>query len=128
MVYEYAEKPNSIILAVTPANIDLTNSDALKIAREVDPHGTRTLGVLTKVDLMDSGTDALDILQNNGSFKLHLGFIGVVNRSQHDINLNRPVADALKQEIAFFRAHAQYKKLGNRCGSAFLAHELNKVK
>lgn len=122
------EKPNSIILAVTPANMDLANSDALKIAREVDPSGSRTLGVLTKLDLMDSGTDALDILQNQGSFKLKLGFIGVVNRSQHDINLNRPVAEALKSEMDFFRMHAQYKSIYPRCGSAFLAKELNKVR
>lgn len=108
--------------------MDLANSDALKIAREVDPSGSRTLGVLTKLDLMDSGTDALDILQNQGSFKLKLGFIGVVNRSQHDINLNRPVAEALKSEMDFFRMHAQYKSIYPRCGSAFLAKELNKVR
>jgi len=71
-VLEYAGNPNSIILAVTPANIDIANSEALKIAREVDPEGffpflflffyyplpgNRTIGVLTKVDLMDQGTD-----------------------------------------------------------------------
>jgi len=127
LVYEYVEKPNSIILAVTPANADLANSDALKIAREVDPTGSRTLGVLTKLDLMDAGTDAMDILRNCGSLRLKLGFVGVVNRSQHDINLNRPVAEALKGEMDFFRAHPQYRTLIPRCGSSFLAKELNKV-
>lgn len=63
MVLQYITKPNSIILAVSPANIDLANSDALKLAREVDPEGLRTIGVLTKLDLMDKGTDCLDILQ-----------------------------------------------------------------
>lgn len=48
---------NAIILAVTPANADLATSDALRIAREVDPTGDRTIGVLTKVDIMDRGTD-----------------------------------------------------------------------
>lgn len=48
---------NAIILAVTPANADLATSDALRIAREVDPTGDRTIGVLTKVDIMDKGTD-----------------------------------------------------------------------
>jgi replication fork clamp-binding protein CrfC len=48
---------NAIILAVTPANADLATSDALRIAREVDPPGDRTIGVLTKVDIMDKGTD-----------------------------------------------------------------------
>ena len=52
MVLKFITKPNAIILAVTGANTDLANSDGLKMAREVDPEGARTIGVLTKVDLM----------------------------------------------------------------------------
>ena len=52
MLLKHITKPNAIILAVTAANTDLANSDGLKMAREVDPEGTRTIGVLTKVDLM----------------------------------------------------------------------------
>lgn len=52
MLLKYISKPACIILAVTAANTDLANSDGLKLAREVDPEGTRTIGVLTKVDLM----------------------------------------------------------------------------
>lgn len=52
MLMKYISKPACIILAVTPANTDLANSDGLKMAREVDPEGTRTIGVLTKIDLM----------------------------------------------------------------------------
>ena len=52
MLIKYISKPNAIILAVTAANTDLANSDGLKLARDVDPDGTRTIGVLTKVDLM----------------------------------------------------------------------------
>ena len=52
MLLKYISKPSCIILAVTAANTDLANSDGLKLAREVDPEGTRTIGVLTKVDLM----------------------------------------------------------------------------
>ncbi len=62
MLLKYITKPNAIILAVTAANTDLANSDGLKLAREVDPDGVRTIGVLTKVDLMDQGTDVVDIL------------------------------------------------------------------
>lgn len=51
-----------MILALTAANVDLANSDAIKMAREVDPDGERTIGVVTKIDLMDHGTDALDLL------------------------------------------------------------------
>lgn len=73
------------------------NSDALKIAREVDPEGRRTIGVLTKVDLMDRGTNAYDVLTNK-AFPLRLGFTAVINRSQQDIVDGKPIADALKQE------------------------------
>ena len=62
LVTDYISKPNCIIMAVSPANVDLANSDSLKLARSVDPQGRRTIGVLTKLDLMDSGTNALDIL------------------------------------------------------------------
>ncbi|KAM0048199.1 putative dynamin, GTPase region, Dynamin superfamily [Helianthus debilis subsp. tardiflorus] len=60
LVRSYIEKPNCIILAVSPANQDLATSDAIQISREVDPKGERTFGVLTKIDLMDQGTDAVD--------------------------------------------------------------------
>ncbi|XP_062094930.1 phragmoplastin DRP1C-like [Humulus lupulus] len=56
MVRSYVEKPNSIILAISPANQDIATSDAIKLAREVDPSGERTFRVLTKLDLMDKGT------------------------------------------------------------------------
>lgn len=64
MCLQYISNPNSIILAVTAANTDIANSDSLKLAREVDPDGLRTIGVLTKMDLMDPGTDASDVLLN----------------------------------------------------------------
>ncbi|KAL0426122.1 UNVERIFIED_CONTAM: Dynamin-related protein 5A [Sesamum radiatum] len=87
MVRSYIEKPNCIILAISPANQDLATSDAIKISREVDPKGERTFGVLTKIDLMDKGTDAVDILEGK-AYKLQFPWIGVVNRSQQDINKN----------------------------------------
>ncbi len=63
MCTEFISNPNSIILAVTAANTDLANSDSLKMARFIDPEGLRTIGVLTKLDLMDDGTDAMEMLQ-----------------------------------------------------------------
>jgi dynamin 1-like protein len=53
ITYKYISQPNALILALTAANTDLANSDALKMAREVDPDGERTIGVVTKIDLMD---------------------------------------------------------------------------
>lgn len=64
MALHYVKEPRTIILAVIPANSDLSTSDALKMAKEIDPQGKRTLGVLTKVDIMDRGTSAKRILMN----------------------------------------------------------------
>lgn len=81
MIMQFITKESCLILAVSPANQDLANSDALKIAKEVDPEGMRTIGVLTKLDLMDQGTDAKEILENK-LLPLRRGYVGVVNRSQ----------------------------------------------
>ena len=124
LISEYIAKPNSIILAVSPANVDIVNSEALKLARHVDPMGRRTIGVLTKIDLMDHGTNALDILSGR-VYPLKLGFIGVVNRSQQDIQGNKSLAEALKSEADFFKHHPAYRNMAMRCGTQFLAKSLN---
>ncbi|CAJ2513354.1 Uu.00g014730.m01.CDS01 [Anthostomella pinea] len=126
LISEYIAKPNSIILAVSPANVDIVNSEALKLARHVDPLGRRTIGILTKVDLMDHGTNALDILSGR-VYPLKLGFIGVVNRSQQDIQGNRPMEEALQAEAEFFRHHPAYRNIATRCGTQFLAKTLNQT-
>jgi len=55
LVVKYIQNPNSIILAVSTANTDMTNSESLKLAKEVESEGKRTLAVITKLDLMDAG-------------------------------------------------------------------------
>lgn len=124
LISEYIAKPNSIVLAVSPANVDIVNSEALKLARHVDPAGRRTIGVLTKLDLMDHGTNAIDILSGR-VYPLKLGFIGVVNRSQHDIQGNKSLSEALDAERDFFRHHPAYRNMASRCGTQFLAKTLN---
>ena len=64
MVMQFISRESCLILAVSPGNFDLANSDALKIAKDVDPNGMRTIGVVTKLDIMDEGTDAKNILEN----------------------------------------------------------------
>ncbi|KNG44564.1 dynamin-like gtpase dnm1 [Stemphylium lycopersici] len=126
LITEYIAKPNSVILAVSPANVDLVNSEALKLARHVDPMGKRTIGVLTKLDLMDHGTNAMDILSGR-VYPLKLGFIGIVNRSQQDIQGNKSLSDALQAERDFFRHHPAYRNMANRCGTQLLAKSLNQT-
>ncbi|KAF9336333.1 vacuolar protein sorting-associated protein 1 [Linnemannia elongata] len=126
MIIKYITKPNSIILAVTAANVDLANSDGLRLARDVDPEGARTIGVLTKVDLMDAGTDVVDILAGR-VIPLRLGYVPVVNRGQRDIDTKKSINKSLEGERAFFENHAAYKSKAQYCGTPYLARKLNMI-
>ncbi|KAF5373117.1 hypothetical protein D9758_001534 [Tetrapyrgos nigripes] len=126
MLMKYISKPACIILAVSPANVDLANSDGLKMAREVDPEGTRTIGVLTKIDLMDAGTDVVDILAGR-IIPLRLGYVPVVNRGQRDIDSSKAISQALEAEREFFENHPSYKGKAQYCGTPFLTRKLNMI-
>ncbi|XP_055770121.1 dynamin-2-like isoform X2 [Salvelinus fontinalis] len=124
MLMQFITKESCLILAVTPANQDLANSDALKISKEVDPQGLRTIGVITKLDLMDEGTDARDILENK-LLPLRRGYIGVVNRSQKDIDGRKDIKAALGAERKFFLSHPGYRHIADRMGTPHLQKTLN---
>ncbi|KAG1658613.1 Dynamin-1-like protein [Nymphon striatum] len=124
LLCSYISNPNCIILAVTAANTDLATSEALKLAKVVDPDGRRTLAVLTKLDLMDAGTDAIDILCGR-VIPVKLGIIGIVNRSQQDILSKKSIEDTLKDELSFLQR--KYPSLASRNGSPFLAKTLNRL-
>ncbi|MXQ83998.1 hypothetical protein E5288_WYG002323 [Bos mutus] len=124
MILQFISRESSLILAVTPANMDLANSDALKLAKEVDPQGLRTIGVITKLDLMDEGTDARDVLENK-LLPLRRGYIGVVNRSQKDIEGKKDIRTALAAERKFFLSHPAYRHIADRMGTPHLQKTLN---
>ncbi|KHJ45264.1 dynamin family protein [Trichuris suis] len=142
MILTYITRENCLILAVTAANTDLATSDALKMAKEVDPAGQRTIGVITKLDLMDEGTDAREILENrllplrrgvqplfvsclNLSSRAFAGYIGIVNRSQKDIEGKKDIRSALEAERRFFLSHPSYRHMADRMGTPFLQKVLN---
>ncbi|XP_051987564.1 dynamin-3 isoform X1 [Xyrauchen texanus] len=124
MILQFTTKESCLILAVTPANTDLANSDALKIAKEVDPQGMRTIGVITKLDLMDEGTDARDILENK-LLPLRRGYIGIVNRSQKDIDGRKDIRAAQAAERKFFLSHPSYRHMAEKMGTSHLQKTLN---
>ncbi|KAG1676677.1 Dynamin-1 [Nymphon striatum] len=124
MLLTYIARETCLILAVTPANSDLANSDALKVAKEVDAQGLRTIGVITKLDLMDEGTDAREILENR-LLPLRRGYIGVVNRSQKDIEGKKDIKAALAAERKFFLSHPSYRHMSDRMGTPYLQTVLN---
>ncbi|KAF6157020.1 hypothetical protein GIB67_039781 [Kingdonia uniflora] len=108
-----------------------------KISCEVDPKvlsfsafklsGERTFGVLTKIDLMDKGTDAVEILKGK-SFRLQFPWIGVVNRSQVDINKSVDIIAAQRREREYFANTPEYKHLAHKMGSEHLGRILSKGK
>ncbi|XP_016171916.1 dynamin-related protein 1E isoform X3 [Arachis ipaensis] len=126
MVRSYIEKPNCIILAISLANQDIATSDAIKIAREVEPSGERTFGVLTKLDLMDKRTNALDVLEGR-SYRLQHPWVGIVNRSQADINRNVDMIFSRRKEREYFATSPEYGHLANKMGSEYLAKLLSQV-
>lgn len=112
MARRYCEDDRTIILCVTPANQDMANSVGLKMARKLDKDGVRTIGVITKIDLMDEGTNAKDTLLNK-HFKLNLGYVGVKGRSQMDINKGLSVVQGIAKERDYFARHNVYCNLPN---------------
>jgi len=124
MLMQFITKETCLILAVTPANVDLATSDALNLAKQVDPDGLRTIGVLTKLDLMDEGTDARDVLENK-LLPLRRGYVGVVNRSQKDIEGRKDIKLAVESERKFFLSHPSYRHMADRMGTPYLQKVLN---
>lgn len=124
LILRYISNPNSIILALTPANVDFATSEALMLAKKVDPTGRRTLAVVTKLDLMDQGTDAIDVLCGK-IIPIKLGIIGVMNRSQMDINTKKSIKAAVRDERHFLLK--QYPTIAARNGTKFLSKTLNNL-
>lgn len=124
LVELYVTNPNSIILAISAANTDLANSEALKLGFKVDPDGERTLALLTKLDLMDKGTNASEELSGK-VIPVKLGIIGVVNRSQQAVNKKQDFKIQQELESKFFNKN--YPKLAHKNGSKYLAKTLNEL-
>ena len=106
----YADDPLTIILCINAANTDIVTSDSLRLAKEIDTSGIRTIGVLTKLDIMDEGTDARKVLLNE-EIPLKLGYVGVINRSKQDRIKKVSMADAIIKEKEFFQSHPAYNNL-----------------
>jgi replication fork clamp-binding protein CrfC len=124
MVVRYIREPSCIIMAVTAANTDLALSDAIQLAKEYDPTGERTIGVITKVDIMDRGTDASEIFDGR-VIPLKLGYVGVINRSQNDINQRKDMHRQWEDERRFFQTY--YPDRCQQMGTEFLRNRLNEL-
>lgn len=97
MVYNYMKNPRSVMLTVVPANVDIATQEIIEIAREIDPKSERTLPIMTKIDLVDQGTQnrVIDMIEDqNASGKL--GWVVVRNLGQQELengNLDRDLLE-----------------------------------
>ncbi|XP_074930006.1 interferon-induced GTP-binding protein Mx1-like isoform X2 [Chelonoidis abingdonii] len=127
LIKKFIAKQETINLVVVPSNVDIATTEALKMAQEVDPEGERTLGILTKPDLVDRGTESsvVDIVQN---LVIHLrkGYMIVKCRGQQDICAKLTLASAIQKERAFFEQHEHFRVLldENKATIPILAEKL----
>ncbi|KAM6161429.1 interferon-induced GTP-binding protein Mx2-like isoform 2-T2 [Erethizon dorsatum] len=112
LIRNYIRKDETINLVVVPSNVDIATTEALSMANEVDPEGDRTIGILTKPDLVDRGTEdkVVDVVRNL-VFHLKKGYMVVKCRGQQDIQERLSLAEALQRERAFFEDHPHFRVL-----------------
>ncbi|XP_068126850.1 interferon-induced GTP-binding protein Mx2-like isoform X2 [Hyperolius riggenbachi] len=114
MISKYITRQETINLAVVPSNVDIATTEALEMARKVDPTGERTLGILTKPDLVDKGTEPEVVsVMRNQVYVLKKGYMIVKCRGQSEIQNNISLEDALNNERVFFETHEHFNELLN---------------
>lgn len=107
---KYIQPPN-VILAISAADVDLANSTALRASRRVDPRGERTIGVITKMDLVDP--DRGSSILNDKKYPLRLGYVGVVSKVPQQTglftrNTGNITSVVAKNENAYFTSHPEF--------------------
>ena len=130
LLQSYIEDTETIILAVMPARTDIEADIALDLIKECDTEGKRTIGILTKIDLMNEGTDVTNYLENRVSkdLQLQLGYYGIKNRNKLEMS-SMNVIDGLKSEYEFFKNHRIYgnSKFKDNLGIPSLCKNLSTV-
>ncbi|KAF1973865.1 hypothetical protein BU23DRAFT_506093 [Bimuria novae-zelandiae CBS 107.79] len=107
-------RPPNVILAISAADVDLANSTALRASRKVDPRGERTIGVITKMDLVDAERGAS--LLSDRKYALRLGYVGVVCRVPSNASGsklfsrgNGNITNAItRNEKSYFSSHPEF--------------------
>ncbi|KAM6946630.1 interferon-induced GTP-binding protein Mx-like [Lycodopsis pacificus] len=114
LIQKFITKQETISLVVVPSNVDIATTEALKMAKEVDPHGNRTLGILTKPDLVDKGTEESVVkIVHNEVIHLKKGYMIVKCRGQKEITERVSLTEATEREKAFFSEHMHFQTLYN---------------
>jgi len=105
LVKRYMKRERSIILAVVSAGNDLANQEVLHLAQQIDPDGKRTLGVITKPDKTERGSEGEKVMINlakNELTKFKLGWQVLKNRGYESRECTMDERD--QQESEFFES------------------------
>ncbi|EGR44068.1 uncharacterized protein TRIREDRAFT_71103 [Trichoderma reesei QM6a] len=104
MVTSYLESSRTIILAVLQAGNDMANQSIIKLARKHDTLGERTVGIITKPDLINKGTEDMLALvaKNQGNIKFKLGFFLLKNPSPEELKGGLDLSARSRLEQRFF--------------------------
>uniref|UniRef100_A0A672SX97 Dynamin-type G domain-containing protein n=1 Tax=Sinocyclocheilus grahami TaxID=75366 RepID=A0A672SX97_SINGR len=113
LIEKFIKRQDTISLVVVPANIDIATTEALQMAFRVDSTGQRTLGILTKPDLLDKGMEETVVRTvNNQVIQLKKGYMIVKCRGQQDINEKLDLIKALEKERRFFfNEHSHFRQV-----------------
>uniref|UniRef100_A0A096LXI3 Interferon-induced GTP-binding protein Mx n=1 Tax=Poecilia formosa TaxID=48698 RepID=A0A096LXI3_POEFO len=115
LIDKFIRKQETISLVVVPSNVDIATTEALKMAQQVDPDGERTLGILTKPDLVDKGTEETVVeIVNNEVIQLKKGYMIVKCRGQKEITEKVSLTEAIEREKEFFKNHPYFHTLYNK--------------
>ncbi|KAI9163495.1 WD40 domain protein [Paramyrothecium foliicola] len=108
MVTNYLQSSRSIILAVLQASNDMANQTIIRLAKQLDPEGERTVGIITKPDLINQGSEVklASVAKNQANIKLKLGFFLVKNPSPFELQQGLTMEARSQRELLFFSSPA----------------------
>jgi interferon-induced GTP-binding protein Mx len=112
LIAKYMQQKRTILLAMVPLTQDIATVEVLERCAKHDPDGSRTIGVLTKPDLINPGAEqeAVGVLLNKTK-PLRLGYVMTKGRSQQQLIDGMSLTAAPAAEAEFFRAHAVFSSL-----------------
>lgn len=115
LIQSYMRQERTIILVVVPSTQDVATNEALEWASQFDPSGERTIGVMTKPDLIDEGAEpeVISVLTNKRK-PLKLGYVMLRNRSQREVAECISSAEARKREAEFFDTSSVFSRIDKR--------------
>lgn len=109
LIKHYITQENTIIMGILPARCDIEVDSALELIKQYDSKGNRTIGIMTKIDLMNDNTDIGSYLKNeiSNDLKLHYGYFAVKNKNSDSIGYK----EHNSIECDYFNKHPVYSSM-----------------